>query len=37
MAGQIPAGQFSSVDAGHLVHADNPKAFLAALRSFGVG
>ena len=37
MAGQIPAGQFTSVDAGHLVHADNPQGFLAALRSFGVG
>ncbi|MFI2780961.1 alpha/beta fold hydrolase [Streptomyces sp. ALB3] len=37
MARQMPGGRFVTVDAGHLVHADNPKAFLAALRSFGVG
>lgn len=36
-ARQIPGGRFVSVDAGHLVHADNPQAFLAALRAFGVG
>ncbi|MEU8707874.1 alpha/beta hydrolase [Streptomyces sp. NPDC048565] len=37
MAEQIPEGRFVSVDAGHLVHADNPQAFLDALRAFGVG
>ncbi|MFB8118009.1 alpha/beta fold hydrolase [Streptomyces sp. NPDC055962] len=37
MAQQIPGGQYVSVDAGHLVHTDNPQAFLAALRAFGVG
>ncbi|WP_406151379.1 alpha/beta fold hydrolase [Streptomyces sp. NBC_01012] len=37
MAEQIPGGRFVSVDAGHLVHADNPQAFLDALRAFGVG
>ncbi|MFE9724996.1 alpha/beta fold hydrolase [Streptomyces sp. NPDC005794] len=37
MARQIPGGRFTSVDAGHLVHADNPQAYLTALRSFGVG
>ncbi|MFJ1772050.1 alpha/beta fold hydrolase [[Kitasatospora] papulosa] len=36
-ARQIPGGRFASVDAGHLVHTDNPKAFLAALKSFGIG
>lgn len=36
-ARQIPDGRFASVDAGHLVHADNPEAFLDALKSFGVG
>ncbi|MFJ8619653.1 alpha/beta fold hydrolase [Streptomyces clavifer] len=37
MARRIPGGQYVSVDAGHLVHGDNPDAFLAALRDFGVG
>ncbi|MFE4452825.1 alpha/beta fold hydrolase [Streptomyces sp. NPDC056796] len=37
IARQIPGGRFASVDAGHLVHTDNPKAFLAVLRAFGVG
>uniref|UniRef100_A0AAU3H4E6 Alpha/beta hydrolase n=1 Tax=Streptomyces sp. NBC_01401 TaxID=2903854 RepID=A0AAU3H4E6_9ACTN len=37
MAERIPGGRFVSVDAGHLVHADNPQAFLDALRAFGVG
>jgi pimeloyl-ACP methyl ester carboxylesterase len=37
MARQIPGGQFASVDAGHLVHSENPAEFLAALKSFGVG
>ncbi|MEV5158288.1 alpha/beta hydrolase [Streptomyces sp. NPDC053728] len=36
-ARQIPGGQFVSVDAGHLVHTDNPEEFLAALRAFGIG
>ncbi|MBM7439461.1 alpha/beta fold hydrolase [Streptomyces sp. HB132] len=36
-ARQIAGGRFVSVDAGHLVHADNPQALLAALRAFGVG
>lgn len=36
-ARQIPGGRFTSVDAGHLVHTDNPTAFLAALRAFGTG
>ncbi|MGI5041960.1 alpha/beta fold hydrolase [Streptomyces sp. JAC25] len=36
-ARQIPGGRFASVDAGHLVHTDNPKAFLAALEAFGIG
>ncbi|MFD9542831.1 alpha/beta fold hydrolase [Streptomyces sp. NPDC060022] len=37
MARRIPGGQYVRVDAGHLVHNDDPDAFLAALRSFGVG
>ncbi|MCX5414771.1 alpha/beta fold hydrolase [Streptomyces sp. NBC_00059] len=37
MARQIPGGRFAAVDAGHLVHSENPEAFLAALRSFGIG
>ncbi|MFJ2229590.1 alpha/beta fold hydrolase [Streptomyces halstedii] len=36
-AERIPGGRFVPVDAGHLVHTENPGAFLAALRSFGVG
>nr|WTB29055.1 alpha/beta hydrolase [Streptomyces sp. NBC_00830] len=36
MAQQIPACQFVTIDAGHLVHAARPAEFLAALRSFGM-
>ncbi|MFD9500088.1 alpha/beta fold hydrolase [Streptomyces sp. NPDC060035] len=37
IARRIPGGQYVCVDAGHLVHSDNPEAFLTELRSFGVG
>ncbi|MGW2177510.1 alpha/beta fold hydrolase [Streptomyces sp. NPDC001732] len=36
MAGRIPGGRFTTVDAGHLVHTERPDAFLAALREFGL-
>ncbi|MFS0695472.1 alpha/beta fold hydrolase [Streptomyces nitrosporeus] len=36
-AGRTPGGRYAPVDAGHLVHADNPDGFLAALASFGIG
>ncbi|MEU9361654.1 alpha/beta fold hydrolase [Streptomyces sp. NPDC048301] len=37
MAERIPGGRYVRVDAGHLVHSDNPQAFLDALASFGIG
>ncbi|WP_405808572.1 alpha/beta hydrolase [Streptomyces sp. NBC_01520] len=37
MARRIPGGRYVCVDADHLVHRDNPDAFLAALKAFGVG
>ncbi|THA36196.1 alpha/beta hydrolase [Streptomyces sp. A1277] len=36
MSGRIPGAELVTIDAGHLVHAERPEEFLAALRSFGV-
>ncbi|MGA6172692.1 alpha/beta fold hydrolase [Streptomyces sp. NPDC012600] len=37
LADAIPGGTFVTVEAGHLVHTTRPDAFLAAVRSFGLG
>ncbi|MFD4034591.1 alpha/beta fold hydrolase [Streptomyces sp. NPDC058637] len=37
MARHTPGGQYVRADAGHLVRGDDPDAFLAALKAFGVG
>ncbi|MFF1462212.1 alpha/beta fold hydrolase [Streptomyces sp. NPDC058330] len=37
LAEQIPGGRYVPVDASHLVHTDNPDAFLTALHAFGIG
>lgn len=36
MAGRIPDSRLTTIDAGHLVHAERPAEFLAALREFGI-
>lgn len=37
LARSIPGAALVTLDAGHLVHAERPEEFLAALRSFGIG
>ncbi|MFE2294122.1 alpha/beta fold hydrolase [Streptomyces sp. NPDC059452] len=37
LADAIPGAVFTTIEAGHLVHTTRPDAFLAAIRSFGLG
>ncbi|WP_406509815.1 alpha/beta fold hydrolase [Streptomyces sp. NBC_00212] len=37
MASRIPGARLVTIDAGHLVHAERPAEFLAALGEFGIG
>ncbi|NGO76550.1 alpha/beta fold hydrolase [Streptomyces sp. YC504] len=36
MAAALPDARLVTIEAGHLVHEENPRAFLAAVREFGV-